>query len=30
MKKVSANTIVIAPGGIEEATYESDEDNGDY
>ena len=30
MKKVSANTIVIAPGGIEEATYESDEDNGGY
>ena len=28
MKKVSANTIVIAPGGIEEATYESDEDDG--
>jgi len=30
MKKVSANTIVIAPGGIEEATYESDEDDGGY
>ena len=27
MKKVSANTIVIAPGGIEEATAE---DDGDY
>ena len=29
MKKVSANTIVIAPGGIEEAVSES-EDDGSY
>ena len=29
MKKVSANTIVIAPGGIEETVSES-EDSGDY
>ena len=28
MKKVSANTIVIAPGGIEEATYDSDDADG--
>ncbi len=28
MKKVSANTIVIAPGGIEEAVNESDDGDG--
>lgn len=30
MKKVSANTIVIAPGGIEEASDESDEGGSGY
>lgn len=30
MKKVSANTIVIAPGGIEETSFDADEDNGGY
>ena len=30
MKKVSANTIVIAPGGIEEAVNEPDDDTDGY